>query len=133
MIEQWLGFSTMGAPQKTKLTPATEVEIAPPPDDEIQEVDTTAEGEKKEAIFPQATQATASQPPCILLVDDSRLIHASVGKVSFDADKISENTDELLQTIIKLKPSSSKGVYVKSVTLSSTMGVGVSIESNSLV
>ena len=66
-------------------------------------------------------------------VDKFGIIHASVGKVSFDADKISENTDELLQTIVKLKPSSAKGIYVKSVILSSTMGVGVTIESNSLV
>ena len=66
-------------------------------------------------------------------VDKFGIIHASVGKVSFDADKISENTDELLQTIVKLKPSAAKGIYVKSVILSSTMGVGVTIESNSLV
>lgn len=66
-------------------------------------------------------------------VDKFGIIHASVGKVSFDADKISENTDELLQTIVKLKPSAAKGIYVKSVILSSTMGVGVIIESNSLV
>ena len=81
LIEQWLEFATMGAPQKTKLTPATEVEIDPSPDDEIQEINTTAEVEKQEAILPQETQATASQPPCILLVDDSRLIHASVGRI----------------------------------------------------
>ena len=78
LIEQWLEFATMGAPQKTKLTPATEVEIDPSPDDEIQEINTTAEVEKQEAILPQET---ASQPPCILLVDDSRLIHASVGRI----------------------------------------------------
>ncbi|MBT3417629.1 MAG: 50S ribosomal protein L1 [Flavobacteriales bacterium] len=66
-------------------------------------------------------------------VDKFGIIHASVGKVSFDVDKISENTDELLQTIVKLKPSAAKGIYVKSVILSSTMGVGVTIESNSLV
>jgi len=80
LIEQWLEFSTMGAPQKTKLTPATEGEIDPSPDDEIQEIDIATEEEKQEEVLPQGAQATASQPPCILLVDDSRLIHASVGK-----------------------------------------------------
>jgi len=65
-------------------------------------------------------------------VDTFGIIHASVGKVSFEVNKISENTDELIQTIVKLKPTSSKGIYVKSITLSSSMGVGVAIESNSL-
>mgnify|MGYP001072310710 CR=1 FL=1 len=65
-------------------------------------------------------------------VDKFGIIHASVGKVSFEASKISENTDELIQTIVKLKPTSAKGIYVKSITLSSSMGVGVAIESNSL-
>ena len=86
LIEKWLDFSTMGVSQKTKLTTATEVEIAPSTDDEIQEIDTVAgeEGtgeEKQETILPQGTQSTDSQPSCILLVDDSRLIHASVGKI----------------------------------------------------
>ena len=58
------------------------------------------------------------------------IIHAAIGKVSFDAKKISENADELLQTINKLKPVASKGTYFKSITLSSTMGVGVSVDTN---
>ena len=66
-------------------------------------------------------------------VDKFGIIHASVGKVSFDAEKISENTDELLQTIMKLKPSASKGVYIESISLSSTMGVGIELESKSLI
>ena len=66
-------------------------------------------------------------------VDKFGIIHASVGKVSFDSLKISENTDELLQTIMKLKPTSSKGVYIESISLSSTMGVGVAVESKSLI
>ena len=66
-------------------------------------------------------------------VDKFGIIHASVGKVSFDAEKISENTDELLQTIMKLRPTATKGAYVESISLSSTMGVGVEIESKSLV
>ena len=65
-------------------------------------------------------------------VDKFGIIHTSVGKVSFEANKISENTDELIQTIVKLKPTSAKGIYVKSITLSSSMGVGVAVESNSL-
>ena len=66
-------------------------------------------------------------------VDKFGIIHASVGKVSFDAEKISENTDELLQTIIKLKPSAAKGTYIQSISLSSTMGVGVKVDSKLLV
>ena len=51
-------------------------------------------------------------------VEKSGIIHASVAKVSFDAKKISENADELLQTILKLKPSAAKGTYVRSVYMS---------------
>jgi large subunit ribosomal protein L1 len=61
-------------------------------------------------------------------VDKAGIIHAGIGKVSFDAAKISENASELLQTIMKLKPSSAKGTYVKSVTMSSTMSPGVAID-----
>ena len=61
-------------------------------------------------------------------VDKAGIIHAGVGKVSFDATKISENANELLQTIMKLKPSSAKGTYVKSVTTSSTLRPGVAID-----
>jgi large subunit ribosomal protein L1 len=63
-------------------------------------------------------------------VDKTGIIHASIGKVSFDAKQISENADELLQTINKLKPVSSKGVYIKSITMSSTMGLGLSIDTS---
>jgi len=66
-------------------------------------------------------------------VEKSGIIHASVAKVSFDAKKISENANELLQTILKLKPSAAKGTYVKSVYMSSTMGLGVQVDANSLV
>ena len=61
-------------------------------------------------------------------VDKAGIIHAGVGKVSFDAAKLSENANELLQTILKLKPSSAKGTYVKSITLSSTMSPGVAVD-----
>ena len=61
-------------------------------------------------------------------VDKYGIIHAAVGKVSFDKDKIVENAQELLQTLIKLKPAAAKGVYMKSITLSSTMSPGVKVE-----
>jgi len=66
-------------------------------------------------------------------VEKNGIIHASVAKVSFDAKKIADNANELMQTIIKLKPSAAKGIYVKSVFMSSTMGLGVEIDSSSLV
>ncbi|MGL4908104.1 MAG: 50S ribosomal protein L1, partial [Bacteroidales bacterium] len=54
-------------------------------------------------------------------VDKTGIIHAAVGKVSFDADKLADNISEILHTILKLKPSAAKGTYVKSIALSSTM------------
>ena len=65
-------------------------------------------------------------------VDKYGIVHASVAKVSFDASKIADNADELIQTIVKLKPSSSKGSYIKSIVMSSTMGAGVKIDTKSL-
>ena len=62
-------------------------------------------------------------------VDKTGIIHASVGKVSFTADKIKDNANELIKTIIKLKPSSAKGTYIKSISMSSTMSPGIAIES----
>ena len=63
-------------------------------------------------------------------VDKTGIIHASVGKVSFTPDKIKDNANELIKTIVKLKPSSSKGTYVKSIYMSSTMSPGIAIETN---
>jgi large subunit ribosomal protein L1 len=63
-------------------------------------------------------------------VDKTGIIHASIGKTSFDADKIHGNSLELLQNIVKLKPSSSKGTYVKSISMSSTMSPGINIDTN---
>ena len=63
-------------------------------------------------------------------VDKSGIIHASIGKVSFDADKIYENSLELIQNILKLKPSSSKGTYLKSISMSSTMSPGLNVDTN---
>lgn len=65
-------------------------------------------------------------------VDKTGIIHASVGKVSFDAQKIYENANELLHTIAKLKPSSAKGTYFRSIAMSSTMSPGIRIDSKSI-
>ena len=61
-------------------------------------------------------------------VDKTGIIHTSIGKVSFGADKIVDNALEVINTLIKLKPSSAKGTYVKSINLSSTMSPGVIID-----
>jgi large subunit ribosomal protein L1 len=61
-------------------------------------------------------------------VDKSGIVHAPIGKASFDADKIAGNADELLQTLLKLKPSSSKGEYIKSIAISSTMSPSINID-----
>jgi len=65
-------------------------------------------------------------------VDKFGIIHTSIGKVSFDSDKIRENALEMLQTVSKLKPSSAKGTYFKSITLSSTMSSGITIDKSSI-
>lgn len=61
-------------------------------------------------------------------VDKAGIVQALIGKASFDSSKISENANELLQTIVKMKPSSSKGVYIKSVYMSSTMSPSIEID-----
>jgi len=63
-------------------------------------------------------------------VDKTGIVHAAIGKTSFDATKLTENSEELIQTIVKMKPSSAKGIYIKSISLSSTMGIGVSVSTN---
>ena len=65
-------------------------------------------------------------------VDKTGIIHASIGKVSFDATKLLENAQELLQTIVKLKPTAAKGQYMKSISVSSTMSPGIRIEAKSI-
>ena len=65
-------------------------------------------------------------------VDKTGIIHAAVAKASFDADKIAENANELLQTIIKLKPTASKGAYIKSIFMSSTMSPSVEVDAKSV-
>jgi large subunit ribosomal protein L1 len=62
-------------------------------------------------------------------VDKTGIVHAAIGKVSFSADKIEENAKELLSTLIKLKPTASKGVYVKSIFMSSTMSPSIAVDS----
>jgi large subunit ribosomal protein L1 len=65
-------------------------------------------------------------------VDKTGIIHASIGKVSFSPDKIQDNAQEMINTIAKLKPSSAKGTYFKSITLSSTMSKGISIDKSTV-
>ena len=66
-------------------------------------------------------------------VDKYGIVHAMVAKASFDGDKIKDNADELLQALIKLKPSSAKGTYMKSVYISSTMSPSIEIDTKSLI
>ncbi len=65
-------------------------------------------------------------------VDKTGILHTSVGKVSFEPSKLKENIEELLLTVQKLKPSSAKGTYFKSITISSTMSPGVIVEKSSI-
>ena len=65
-------------------------------------------------------------------VDKTGIVHASIGKVSFDAQKIQENAQEFINTIIKLKPATAKGTYIKSIYLSTTMSKGVKIDPKSV-
>lgn len=65
-------------------------------------------------------------------VDKAGIIHTSIGKVSFEPEKIVENAKEFIQTLIKLKPTAAKGTYVKSIYLSSTMSPGLKVDSKSV-
>ena len=65
-------------------------------------------------------------------VDKFGIIHSGIGKLSFDENQIFENASTLINTIIKMKPSSAKGTYVKSISLSSTMSPGVKVEEKSI-
>jgi len=66
-------------------------------------------------------------------VDKAGIVHASIGRVSFTAEKIAENSAELINAIIKLKPSASKGTYLKGVSMASTMSAGIALETKSLI
>ena len=63
-------------------------------------------------------------------VEKNGIVHVSIGKVSFDSQKIYENAMEVIQHIIKIKPSSSKGNYLKSISMSSTMSPGIKVDTN---
>lgn len=65
-------------------------------------------------------------------VDKTGIVHASVGKASFDVDKLIDNANELMQTLIKLRPTAAKGTYIKSIYLSSTMSLGINIDVKSV-
>ena len=65
-------------------------------------------------------------------VDKAGIIHTSIGKVSFEPEKIVENAREFIQTLIKLKPTAAKGTYIKSIYLSSTMSPGLKVDSKSV-
>lgn len=65
-------------------------------------------------------------------VDKYGIIHAAIGKVSFEPAKLRENAAELIHTLLKLKPTASKGIYVKSIYLSSTMSPGIAIDTKSV-
>ncbi len=65
-------------------------------------------------------------------VDKTGIVHAAIAKASFDASKIEENANELIQTLIKLKPTTAKGTYIKSIYMSSTMSAGIAIDSKSV-
>ena len=64
-------------------------------------------------------------------VDKFGIIHAGIGKMSFGADKIGENLDAFMRQILKARPNSLKGIYIKKITLSSSMGPGIKIDKNS--
>lgn len=61
-------------------------------------------------------------------VDKTGIVHAGIGKVSFEADKIADNASEIIQTLIKLKPTAAKGTYIKSIYLSSTMSPAIALD-----
>ena len=65
-------------------------------------------------------------------VDKTGIVHTSVGKVSFDAEKITDNAKEFISTLVKLKPAAAKGTYMKSIYLSSTMSPGIKVDPKSV-
>lgn len=65
-------------------------------------------------------------------VDKTGIIHTPVGRVSFSPEKLTDNANEVLETIIRMKPSSAKGIYMKSVTVASTMSPGIKLDTKSI-
>jgi large subunit ribosomal protein L1 len=66
-------------------------------------------------------------------VDKAGIIHASIGRVSFSTDKITENSNELISAIVRAKPSSAKGIYLKSIFMASSMSPGIAVDTKSLM
>lgn len=66
-------------------------------------------------------------------VDKAGIVHASVGRVSFSADKLVENTSELINALVKLKPSTAKGAYIRGISLASTMSPGVPVDTKGFI
>ena len=66
-------------------------------------------------------------------VDKTGIVHASIGRVSFAPEKIAENSTELINAIIKLKPTASKGTYIKGLSMASSMSPGIMIETKGLM
>ena len=66
-------------------------------------------------------------------VDKAGIIHASIGRVSFGAEKIAENSQELINAIVKLKPSSAKGTYLRGVSIASSMSPGIAVDTKTFV
>jgi large subunit ribosomal protein L1 len=65
-------------------------------------------------------------------IDKQGIIHASIGKASFSADKIKDNATELISMVAKLKPASAKGTYIQSISISSTMSPGIRVDKSSI-
>ena len=65
-------------------------------------------------------------------VDKNGIVHSSIGKVSFSPEQMSDNVKEFINTLIKLKPATAKGTYIKSIYLSSTMSPGVKVDAKSV-
>jgi large subunit ribosomal protein L1 len=65
-------------------------------------------------------------------VDKTGIVHASVGRISFTPAQLMDNANELLNTLIKMKPSSAKGIYMKTITVASTMSPGIHVDAKSI-
>lgn len=65
-------------------------------------------------------------------IDKAGIIHASIGRVSFEPNKIAENAQELINTLVRMKPSSAKGTYLKGISMASTMSPGITIDAKSV-
>jgi len=65
-------------------------------------------------------------------VDKAGIIHASIGRVSFEPAKLAENAQELINTLVRMKPATAKGIYLKGVSLASSMSPGITVDARSL-